>query len=123
MLCKRDHIISDVKERNAKYLKHTHKFGIEVPNIVVEAIDLDEKNGDNLWKYAIPKEMKNVRSVFKILTQGGKHPPGYHKTLCHTIFDIKMDDFRRKAALVAGGHVTKPPANIMYASVVSRETV
>ena len=39
------------------------------------------------------------------------------------IFDIKMGYFRRNARLVAGGHVTKPPANIMYASVVSRETV
>jgi hypothetical protein len=39
------------------------------------------------------------------------------------IFDIKMDDFRCKARLVAGGHMTKAPATITYASVVSRETV
>ena len=39
------------------------------------------------------------------------------------IFDIKMEDFRRKARLVAGGHMTKAPATITYASVVSRETV
>ena len=39
------------------------------------------------------------------------------------IFDIKMGDFRRKARLVAGGHVTEPPATITYSSVVLRETV
>ena len=39
------------------------------------------------------------------------------------IFDIKMEDFCRKARLVAGGHLTKAPATITYASVVSRETV
>ena len=41
------------------------------------------------------------------------------------IFDVKMEDFRRKARLVAvaGGHMTKAPAAVTYASVVSRETV
>ena len=39
------------------------------------------------------------------------------------IFDIKVEDFRSKAILVTGGHVTKPPATITYESVVSRETV
>jgi hypothetical protein len=39
------------------------------------------------------------------------------------IFDVKMENFRRKARLVAGGHRTKAPARITYASVVSRETV
>jgi hypothetical protein len=39
------------------------------------------------------------------------------------VFDIKMKDFQCKARLVAGGHMTKAPATITYASVVSRETV
>ena len=39
------------------------------------------------------------------------------------IFDVKMEDFRRKAQLVAEGHMTKAPPTITYASVVSRETV
>ncbi len=38
------------------------------------------------------------------------------------IFDIKMEDFQCKARLVAGGHITKAPATITHASVVSRET-
>ncbi len=39
------------------------------------------------------------------------------------IFDVKMEDFRQKARLGAGGHLTEAPATITYASVVSRETV
>jgi hypothetical protein len=39
------------------------------------------------------------------------------------IFDVKMEDFRQKARLVAGGHCTKAPATTTYASVVSHETM
>ena len=39
------------------------------------------------------------------------------------IFDMKMEEFRCKARLVAGGHRTKAPVTITYANVVSRETV
>ena len=39
------------------------------------------------------------------------------------IFDIKMENFRRKARLVAGGHTKTAPEAVTYASVVSRETV
>ncbi len=39
------------------------------------------------------------------------------------IFDIKIEDFRQKARLVAGGHWTEAPATITYASVVSRGTM
>ena len=50
-------------------------------------------------------------------------PIGYQQIRCHMIFDIKQEDFRRKARLVAGGHTTEAPATITYASVVSRESV
>jgi hypothetical protein len=39
------------------------------------------------------------------------------------IFDVKMEDFRRKARCVAGGHKTYNPHAMTYASVVSRESV
>ena len=67
--------------------------------------------------------MKEVRIAFNILPDGHVAPNGYQKIPCHMIFDIKMEDFRRKARLVAGGHRTEAPATITYASVVSRETV
>ena len=34
-----------------------------------------------------------------------------------------MEDFRRKARLVAGGHMTETPKCMTYSSVVGRETV
>jgi hypothetical protein len=67
--------------------------------------------------------MKDVRVTFKILLDGQSVPIGYQKIPSHMIFDIKMEDFRCKARLIAGGHMTKAPATITYASVVSRETV
>ena len=39
------------------------------------------------------------------------------------VFDIKMEDFRHKARLVAVGHMTKVPTIITYACIVSLETV
>ena len=39
------------------------------------------------------------------------------------IFTVKMEDFRRKARYVAGGHMTDAPAVMTYASVVSQELV
>ncbi len=39
------------------------------------------------------------------------------------VFDIKMEDFTRKARLVAGWHMTDAPSTITYPSVVSCETV
>jgi hypothetical protein len=39
------------------------------------------------------------------------------------IFDVKMEDFRRKARFFAGGHTTDTPYAMTYASVVSRESV
>ena len=64
-----------------------------------------------------------MRSEFKILAVGEKPPSGYQKIRCRIIFDIKMEDFRCKSRLVAGGDVTNHPDTITYASVVSRETV
>ena len=42
---------------------------------------------------------------------------------CQMVFNIKMEDLSYKAGLVAGDHITEAPATIMYASVMSRETV
>jgi hypothetical protein len=51
-------------------------------------------------------------------------PPGFQRTKCHMIFDIKMgENFRRKARLVANGNETEEPAALTYSSVVSRDSV
>ena len=43
---------------------------------------------------------------------------------CHMIFDVKFgENFRRKARLVAGGHMTNTPSTLTYSSVVSRDSI
>ncbi len=123
VLKNRGRIISLVCKWTTHYLKRTHKFGIEVPKTVKEALALDSKNGNTLWADAIAKEMKEVCIAFNILPDGHSAPIGYQKIHCHMIFDVKMEDFRQKARLVAGGHQTKASSTITYASVVSRETM
>ncbi len=90
MLKKRDQIISLVCKRTTRYLKRTHKFGIEVPRTVKIALALDRKNGSTLWADAITKEMKEVHIAFNILPDGRSAPIGYQKIACHMIFDLKM---------------------------------
>ena len=120
VLRKRNRILAAVKGR---VIKKTHKFGIEIPTTVEQALEIDKKNGNTLWQDAINKEMKNVRVAFKVLDDDEKISNTYQYISCHMIFDVKMEDFRRKARLVAGGHVTSAPASITYATVVSRESV
>ena len=46
---------------------------------------------------AISKEMKNVRVAFDILKDGDRAPIGHKQINCHLIYDVKMEDFGRKA--------------------------
>ncbi len=69
-LKKRDCIISLVRKWNPSYLKRTHKFGIELPKTVNEALELDKKNGNTFWADTIAKEMKDIRVAFKFLLDG-----------------------------------------------------
>ena len=69
--------------------------------------------------------MGNVRAAFQV-HEGTKAylPIGYQQIKCHMIFDIKMgENFRQKARLVGGGHMTEAPPLITYSSVVSRYSI
>ena len=114
-LRKRGVILAKVK---SCYWKLTHKYGIELPKTVQEALEIDRRTGTDFWRKAIEKEMKNVRIAFEF-RDDDKVPIGYKHIPCHMVFDIKSD-LRRKARLVAGGHKTDPST---YSSVVSRDSV
>jgi hypothetical protein len=120
VLKKRNRIIAAVTKR---LHKRTHKFGIQVPKTWDEAVKLDEGNGNTLWQYAIRKEMNKVRIAFKVLNGEEAIPPTYQEIRCHMIFDVQMEDFRRKARFVARGDTTDAPHVMTYATVVSREFV
>ena len=109
--------------QQTRYLKRSHKFSIELPKTVDQAYALDAKNGNTLWADAISKKMENFRVAFDVLPDGKPMPIGHQLVQCHMVFDIKMEDVRQKARLVVGGHVTKALASIMYANIMSRETV
>ena len=118
ILKKRDQILSKVKTR---YWKHTHKYGLELPKMVKEVLEIDWQMGTDFWRKAIEKEMKNVMPAFQF-TEDGKIPIGYKHIDCHMIFDIKMD-LTRKAWLVAGGHQMDPPKESVYSSIISKDSV
>ncbi len=115
----RDRVIA---ASNTKYVKRTHKFGIELPKTVDEALEIDRRTGTTYWYDAIQKEMRNNAIAFELLQPGDSIPIGYTKISLHMVFDIKID-FTRKAHLVAGGHLTQVPSNLTYSSVVSRESI
>jgi hypothetical protein len=120
-LKKRNHIIAAVSKR---YLKRDYKYGFRVPKNVEEAKEIDKECGNTLWMDSVEKEMSAVNVAFRFLGDDDVIPPGYtevHRS--HLIFDIKMEDFRRKSRYVAGGHTVASPASLTYASVVSRESV
>ena len=94
-----------------------------MPKSVTEAYALDKKDGNTLWGDSIAKEIKDVKPFLKIMEDSERVPIGFKRVNCHIIFDVKMEDFRRKYRLVAGSHTINPPSTIIYASVVSRETV
>lgn len=118
VLRKRERIISKVKSR---YFKRTHKYGVELPHTVAEALAIDAKTETTFWRDAIEKEMRNVMPAFEF-KDNNKMPVGCKHITCHMIFDVKFD-LLRKARFVAGGHQTDPPKESTYASVVSRDSV
>lgn len=122
VLKKRERIISKIK---SKYWTRTHKFGHLIPKDVESAKRIDKANGNTLWWDAICKEMKNVRVAFEEFDGNDDElPANYTLINCHMIFDIKMgENFRRKARMVAGGHMTTAEPSQSYSSVVSRDSV
>jgi hypothetical protein len=116
-------IIFLIKKRKMSYLKKNTKFGIKVPTSVDHAPKIDKRNGNTIWADAIAKEMKDMHIAFKCLSLGKRVPLGYKWIKCDMIFDIEIEDFRRKACMIAVGHMTGAPAIMTYASLVSHETI
>ena len=123
VLKNRDAIISLVKNRRPHYLKRTHKFGVELPKSVADAHAIDKKNGKSFWADSIAKEVKNVQVAFDVVPDSHHIPQNYQFFHCHIMFEVDMEDYRRKAIYVAGGHMPNAPPTITYTRVVVRETV
>ena len=121
VLKKKNRIISKAK---TKYWQSTTKFGFRIPRTISEAQRVDNDNQNTYWMDAVRLEMKNVRIAFEVYDGEISDLKEYQKINCHMIFDIKMsENFRRKARMVAGGHMTETPPTLTYSSVVSRDSI
>ena len=102
--------------------KTTHTYGIELPESVEHALEIDHQNGNHLWRDAIALEMTNVGVAFEVLEEGQCAPVRWKKQSGHIMFDEKMD-FMRKPQWVLDGHKTPLVAGLTYAGVTSCESV
>ena len=119
VLRKRDRIICKTKTR---YWKRSHKYGIELPKTIKEALQIDKRTKTNFWQKSLEKEMKNVMVAFEFTEDGGA-PIGYEHLGYHMVFDVKIT-LDRKCRLVADGQrVEEQPREHTYSSVPSRDTV
>jgi hypothetical protein len=63
-LKKRERIL---KKEKTKYWSATHKYGLELPKSVAQALAIDKRTGTDFWKKAIENEIRNVFSAFEFL--------------------------------------------------------
>ena len=85
-----------------------YKFGEKVPRSIKESDELDKQNHSNGWKNAITLEVSNLHDkykCFKVLPKGSKPPEDHIFVKLLWTFDVKFDG-RKRARLVAGGHMT-----------------
>jgi hypothetical protein len=58
---------------------------------VKHALEVDDVNGNHLWRDALSKEMHNDGIAFSLLDAGQDAPVGWSKESRHIIYDVKMD--------------------------------
>jgi hypothetical protein len=82
------------------------KYGVPIPRSVKHAYELDQEAGNTYWADAIRKEVDSLLALdcFSFHAPGYKPSSDYQWTKLSTIFEVKQDG-RRKARLVAGGHL------------------
>ena len=104
-----------------KSFRHSpiYKFGVQVPRNHAEAMELDKRDGGTLWADAESRELNQIDEYNTFTNLGkGARPNNHRKIKVHMVYDVKPD-LRRKARLVAGGHLTPTPIHSVYSSVVS----
>ena len=96
-----------------------YMYGVQVPRNYDQAIQLDQENGNTKWQDAVDKELAQIDEYETFEDKGPNFKPGpdWKKIAAHLTFAVKHDG-RRKARLVAGGHLTDTPIDSVYSSVV-----
>jgi hypothetical protein len=83
----------------SRYWSRTHKYGVQLPKTVEEAMQIDRETGTNFWQKAIEKEMKTIMIALEF-KDNDVMPIGHRKIDCHMIFDVKLN-LKGKARYVA----------------------
>ncbi len=85
------------------------KYGVTVPRSVRHAYELDRESGTTFWTDAIKKEIESLLALecFSFHDPGYKPNSDFQFAKLSMIFEVKQDG-RRKARLVAGGHMIDP---------------
>jgi hypothetical protein len=100
-----------------------YKFGIQVPKGIKNVIDIDKKNGNQLWQEAIKTYLKLTDyQTFIVLYSGEDIPTDYQKIPYHMEVDVKYD-LRHKARLVSGGNWAVNDNEDIHSGVVRMDTV
>ena len=55
-----------LKKKASKYWQKTHKYGVRIPKLVKEALQINKEKGEIKWWGAIFQEMGNVRPAFQV---------------------------------------------------------
>ena len=111
-------LINQAKLRSYKEAKQ-YKYGVELPRDYEHAVKIDAINGNTLWQDAVKLELDQIHEYKVFDDRGDKRPgPDYKKIKVHLVYDCKHDG-RRKARLVADGHLTVVPVESVYSGVVS----
>jgi hypothetical protein len=74
VLRRRNPIISKVK---TGYWKTTHKFGLEIPHSVAEALKIDQQNGNNFWQVAMKRKCPRLKAWVHLNNTTKRHPSNY----------------------------------------------
>ena len=96
------------------------QFGIQVSQNHKQAMELDARNGNTLWRDSERIELRQINEykAFDDLGFRVPAPKGYKRIRVHMVYAIKHD-LRRKSRLVADGNLTEVPLASVYSSVVS----
>ena len=99
------------------------KYGVTIPRNVKHALELDRENG-KFWADAIRKENASLLALDCFEFQAPDYKPSseFQWTRLSMIFEVKQDG-RRKARLVAGGHLVDPKGISSRSTVVKGTSV
>lgn len=126
-------IIKTATKSKIRHTKHAvkYQYGVQIPRNYAEAVELDKQNGNTMWADAVKLELGQIKDYDTFNDVGiaqwidGKisnAPEGYKRIRVHLVFAVKHDG-RRKARLVADGHLTEKPIETIYSSVASTRSI